>query len=134
MSQENVELVRRAIDSFNRGEIDLALDEAHEDLEMDWSNSIGPLKGIYRGRQKVREVWNSFFDAWDSVQWDPEEIFDVGEGRVLLLNHVRMRGRGSGIEIDARSAQLWTISDGKLQSFKLYQSKDDALEAAGVRD
>ena len=44
------------------------------------------------------------------------------------------RGRGSGVEVDAVGAQLWTIHDGKAQSVKLYQSKDDALAAAGLRE
>ena len=48
MSQENVEIVRRIIESNNRGDIDAALVEAAGDFEMDWSNSISPLKGTYR--------------------------------------------------------------------------------------
>jgi ketosteroid isomerase-like protein len=131
MSQENVELVRRAIDFFNRGEIDRALEDTDDDFEMDWSNSIGPLKGVYRGRRQVLELWASFWEAWQEVRWDPEEIIDVDETRVILVNHVRMRGKGSGVEVDATGVQLWTIGDGKGQSVKLYQSKEDALAATG---
>jgi hypothetical protein len=57
MSQENIELVRRAIGWFNASAIDRALEETRDDFEMDWSNSIGPLKGVYRGRQEVLKVW-----------------------------------------------------------------------------
>ena len=131
MSQENVELVRRAIRFFNSGDLDRALEETHEDFEMDWSNSIGPLKGIYRGRPQVQELWTTFREAWREVRWDPEEIIDVDETRVILVNHVRMRGWGSGIEVDATGVQLWTISDSLGRSVKLYQSKVDALEAVG---
>jgi hypothetical protein len=42
MPQENVDLVRRTVDLFKCREIGQALEAAHEDLEMDWSNSIGP--------------------------------------------------------------------------------------------
>jgi ketosteroid isomerase-like protein len=132
MSQENVELVRRVFDSINRGDVDASLEEAADDLEVDWSNSIGPLKGIYRGRPEVLKLWRSFLDAWDSLQWDPEEIIDVDESRVIAVNHVRMRGHGSGVDVDAIGVQLWTISDGKARSIKLFQSKADALEAAGL--
>jgi ketosteroid isomerase-like protein len=134
MSQENVELVRRAVDLINRGDLDAALEEATDDLEVDWSNSIGPLKGIYRGRQEVLKLWRSFLDAWDSLQWDPEEIIDVDESRVIVVNHLRMRGHGSGVDVDAVGAQLWTISDGKARGLKLYQSKAEALEAAGLSE
>jgi ketosteroid isomerase-like protein len=134
MSQENVEIVRRIIESTNRGDIDAALEEAADDYEMDWSNSIGPLKGVYRGRQEVLNFWRSFRDAWDSLHWDPEEVIDVDESRVIVVNHVRMRGRGSGLDIDAIGVQLWTIIEGKARSNKLYQSKAEALEAAGLKE
>jgi ketosteroid isomerase-like protein len=134
MSQENVEIVRRAFDSINRGDVVASLDEAADDLVVDWSNSIGPQKGIYRGRPEVLKMWSSFLDAWDSLRWDAEEIIDVDHSRVIAVNHVRMRGQGSGVDVDAIGVQLWTISDGKARSIKLYQSKAEALQAAGLRE
>jgi ketosteroid isomerase-like protein len=132
MSEENVELVRRIYDSISRGDIDRALETSADDFEMDWSNSIGPDKGVYRGREQVREVWGSFVEAFESLRWDPEEFIEVDESRLIVVNHTRMRGRGSGVEVEAVGAQLWTIRDGTAQSFKLYQSKRDALEAVGL--
>ncbi len=134
MSQENVEIVRRVFDSINRGDVDGALEPAADDFEMDWSNSIGPAKGIYRGKEQVRHAWASFIEAFDELRWDPEEIIEVDESRLIAVNHVRMRGRGSGIEVDAVGAQLWTIREGKGRSIKLYQSKAEALEAVGLRE
>jgi ketosteroid isomerase-like protein len=134
MSQENVEIVLRALDSINRGDIDGALEAAADDFEMDWSNSIGPLKGVHRGREEVMKFWLSFLDAFDSLQWVPEEIIDIDESRVIVVNHVRMRGRSSGVRVEGIGAQLWTISDGKSRSVKLFQSKAEALEAAGLRE
>ena len=131
MSQENIDLVRRTIDLFNRREIDRALETAHEDFEMDWSNSIGPLKGVYRGHEGVVKLWESFLEAWDEIRWDPQEIIELDETRLIVVNHVRMRGRGSGVEVEATGVQIWTITDGKGRSMKLYQSKREALEAAG---
>ena len=63
MSQENVEMVRRVNDLFNAKEVEQALDLVGDDFEMDWTNSIG-LKGVYRGRWGVLELWTSFLDAW----------------------------------------------------------------------
>src|SRR5512134_3021864 len=132
MSEENVEFVRRVFDSINRGDVDGALEAAADDIQADWSNSVGPLKGIYSGKEQVRELWTSFVEAFDELRWDPEEIIEVDDSRVIAVNHVRMRGRESGVEVDAVGAQLWTISEGKGRSLKLYQSKAEALEAAGL--
>ena len=134
MSQENVELVRRTIDLFNAKEIDQALNGVHDDFEMDWSNSIGPLKGVYRGRLEVLKLWASFLDAWEIVRWEPEEIIDVDDKRLIVVNRVRMRGRGSGVDVEAAGVQLWTIAAGKGERIKLFQTKADALEAAGLRE
>jgi len=131
MSQ-NVELVRRVFDSVTHGDIDGALEAASEDFVMDWSNSIGPAKGIYRGRERVRELWLSYFDAFESLEWSPEEFIELDESRLIVVNRNRARGRGSGVEVDAVGAQLWTIHDGEAQGFTLYQSRAEALEAAGL--
>ena len=42
-----------------------------------------------------------------------------------------MRGKGSGVEVDATGVQLWTIVDGEARGIRLYQSKADALAAVG---
>jgi ketosteroid isomerase-like protein len=134
MSEENIELVRRTIDLWNAREIDRALEALADNFEMDWSNSIGPLKGIYRGRQGVLKLWRSFLDAWEAVQWDPEEIIEVDDTRAVVVNHVRMRGRGSGVDVHATGVQLWTIKASEPQRVKLYQSKAEAIEAAGFSE
>jgi ketosteroid isomerase-like protein len=128
VKSENERLARHVIDLFNRGEIDEALELVDDGFELDWSNSIGVLKGVYRGREAARELWKSFFEMWDDVNWEPEEIIEVDESRLILAIHVRMRGR-DGIEVEATSGQLWTLGEGRGQSIKLYQSKDEALEA-----
>jgi ketosteroid isomerase-like protein len=134
MVQDNVELIRRTIDLFNRKEIARALEAVDDDFELDWSNSIGPQKGVYRGRDGALELWESFLEAWDEISWDTQEIIEVDETRVIVVNHVRMRGGGSGVDVEATGVQLWTITDGKGRRLKLYQSKADALEAARLSE
>jgi ketosteroid isomerase-like protein len=133
VSEENTELVRRVYELLNGGGVDAALKLATEDCVWDWSNSIGPAKGIYRGKEQVRELSASFVEAFEEVRWDPEEIVEVDDSRLIVVNHIRMRGRGSGVEVDAVGAQLWTITEGRVQSVKLYQSKAEALEAVATR-
>ena len=125
-------MVRRAIDGINRGR--LATEDMAEDFEMDWSNSIGPLSGVYRGREQVNEVFESFRDAWDRALWEIQEVIELEGERVLLVNRNRMRGRTSGAEVEATGVQVWTIRNGKLASVKLYQSKAEAHEAVGLSE
>jgi ketosteroid isomerase-like protein len=132
MSQENVELVGRVFEWVNRGDVDRALKELPDDFEVDWSNSIGPVKGVYRGREQIRALLSSFIEAFDSWHWDPQEFIEVDESQLIVINHTRQRGRGSGVEVTATGAQLWMFAGGKAMRLKLYQSKPDALEAVGL--
>ena len=53
MSQENVEIVRRATEAWNRRDLGAALACWRFDGEIDWSRSQGPLKGVYRGHGRA---------------------------------------------------------------------------------
>ncbi|MGH2961036.1 MAG: nuclear transport factor 2 family protein [Solirubrobacterales bacterium] len=134
MSQENVEVVRGIIDAINRGDIDAVVESATEDFVTDWSNSRGLLSGIHRGRDQVREAFESFLEPWDSLRWEPEELIELDEDRVLTVSRLQMRGRGSGVEVNASGASIWTIRDRRAAAITLYQSKAEALEAAAVRE
>ena len=131
---QNVEIVKGTIESLNSRDLDQAVEAAHEDFEADWSNSIAPHRGVYRGRERARELFEAFLEAWDEFRWDVQEIVEVDQARLVSVNRVRGRGRGSGVEVDATGAQLWTITDGKVRSVKLYQSKAAALEAVGLQE
>ena len=134
MSEENVKLVRRTIELWNCRDVDAALDIAADDIAMDWSNSIGPAKGVHRGKEGVRKFWTSFLEAFEAMHWDERETIELDSSQVLVVTHFQARGRGSGIEVDASGAQLWTVREGKVHNVKLFQSKADALEAAGLSE
>lgn len=134
MPEENVDLVRTTFAAFNDRDFDRALEFVHDDYEMDWSNSIGPMKGVYRGREELQRAWTAFLEAWDEVTWEPEEIVELDDATLIVVNHIRMRGRGSGVPTEAIGAQLWRIDDGLIRSIKLYQSKADALAEVSEPD
>jgi ketosteroid isomerase-like protein len=110
------------------------LEDAADNFTMDWSNSIGPLRGVYRGREQVNGFLESFFEAWDELQWEVQEMIDLDLEHVLVVNKVRMRGRASGVVVQAVGTQVWTVRDGKLEGAKVFQSKSEALEAVGLSE
>ena len=134
MSSENVEIVQRCFEYLSRGDLERALADASEDFEMDWSNSVGPASGVYRGKNEVRGIWESYLDSFASVHWEPTEIRELDDSTVVVASHFRARGRGSGIDVDARGAQLWRFTDGLAMKVQLHQSIADALDAARQLD
>ena len=134
MSRENVEIVRRSTDAYNRRDVDGMLALWAQDAVLDWSNARSFEAGVYRGHGEIRAFMEGFFASWDEVRielvYGPAEVED---GLVIAENVTYMRGR-DGIEVQARSAWLITIRDGKQTSLTLFQTKQDALEAAGLRE
>src|SRR5918997_4609757 len=101
MSAESVEVVRGVVGALNRGDVDGAMEAASTDCEIDWSNSRGVLKGVYRGRDEAREVWRSFLEAWDFVRWEVREYVELDHERVIIVSELTNRGSGSGVEVTA---------------------------------
>jgi ketosteroid isomerase-like protein len=57
----------------------------------------------------------------------------VGDELVAVI-HTIARGQGSGIRVENRIAHLWTFRDGKATRFRVYLSRAEALEAAGLSE
>src|SRR6476660_8609467 len=109
MSQENVEIVKAAIDAYNRGDLDAAVKDAAPDYELDLSRAVGVDRGVYTLRQQ-RRLWEEFRQAWESDQIGADEFIDAGEHVVTpFTNHLRGR---DGVEVEARGVWVWTSRDG----------------------
>jgi ketosteroid isomerase-like protein len=132
MSQENVEVVRRAIDAFNRRDLDASLRDVDAEIEVDWSRSRGVEAGVYCGHEAVRSFWATFIDTFDQVTITPDEFIECGE-HVVVPNRGLASGRG-GIEVPARSVAVVTLRHGRIVRWCLYQDKAEALEAVGLAE
>ena len=86
-----------------------------------------------RGHDAVRASLARWKDAWDEYDVTHEEFVDAGD-RVVVMLHLRGRGRGSGVEIDARFFDVYTIRDGKIVRMDEFTVRSAALEAAGLRE
>jgi ketosteroid isomerase-like protein len=133
MASEDVELVVRATAAYNDRDVERMLDHWAPDAVLDWSRSEGPDAGICRGRAEIRVFAERFLDAWETVHIDlVDEPVEVEPGVLVVENVTHLRGR-AGIEVQARSAWLITISGGVQTSLTLFQTRKEALEAAELQ-
>src|SRR6476661_7693351 len=99
MSQDNVDIVRNAIDAFDQRDLDAALRDVDPDVELDWSRSAGVEAGIYHGYQAARSFWSTFLEVFDQISTTADEFIESGEHVVVAL---QSRGRGrDGIVVEA---------------------------------
>jgi ketosteroid isomerase-like protein len=135
MSEENVEVVRRAYAALTRGDGDTLYDLASPEFVLDFSRRlVDPI--VVRGRDEAiafflsqsREAW----DGWP--EYEPQELIDA-EDKVVAFIRTSARGKGSGVEVEAHVWNLWTFRDGEPVEWKYFGDDQAAvLEAAGLRE
>ena len=130
MSQENVEVVQRFVERFNAGEF--AWDQM--DPGVVWV--IDPpafLAGTYHGHDGVRTLLGRFTEIFDEARYEVDELLDSGDS-VVALGRFRVRGAQSGATGTQPIAVVLKLRDGKLVAYRAYFDRQQALEAAGVRE
>ena len=128
MSEENVEIVRKSVEAYARGDLDTALTYADPDIA--WN----PVEeAATQGHDAIRanlERWETDFEDFEAT---PEEYIDAGD-QVLVTVHWSGRGRGSGLQVDIRTYQVITLRDGKTIRMDEFTERFEALEAAGLSE
>ena len=133
MSNENVQAVREVIDAFNRRDFDAAMAPLRDDVT--WERFLSRAESTspaVRGKAELLAVWKSQVEAVD-IRVEPEEFIPVGN---KVIAPMRMCARGSGSAIELVSVVTWvsTFDDGGLcTKVEAYESRDEALRAAGIR-
>jgi ketosteroid isomerase-like protein len=131
MSQENVEIARRGYEYLNRtGEPDYALLDPEVVIDVS-RRTFDPL--IYHGHQGMRELAALIREQWATMRVEPQEFIDAGDSVVVSVRLVGV-GKQSGVETTANAAHIWTFRDGKIVRQTIFQTMDEALEAAGLRE
>jgi ketosteroid isomerase-like protein len=128
VSEEDLELVRRVYEKWARGDFSMG-EFLHADVEfemVDW-----PEGSSARGINDMTRAWLGALSAWEDFRVEPREFISAGR-HLLVLNRINGRGRGSGIEMSADTASLWTIEAGKVVRLALYWDVAKAFEAAGL--
>jgi ketosteroid isomerase-like protein len=117
MSQENVEIVRAAIDGYNQtGELPWDL----IDPEVEWViDPSGNLAGHYRGHDGVRVYLKQLHDALDRVRLEIDEVVDAGDC-VVALGRMRVHGKRSDITVEQPMSLLCRVRDGQIVTLRSY--------------
>jgi ketosteroid isomerase-like protein len=119
------ETAERMIEAGNRFAIDEIDALCTEDVVVDMTRSIGPSQGLYRGIDEVRGFFLSYMETFDRVIATPLEMHERGDWIAIDVG-VRMRGRGSGAEVEARGGRVYEFRDGRIAQYVQFQDFADA--------
>ena len=120
-----VELVRGIIDALNRGDLDEMLGRMDPDFE--WTPlEASPVARVYRGREQVRRYVEDWLGTFDSLRLELEDPTQVAD-RVVAVVRGHGRGRASGVEIETRFCQVWTLRHGTAVAMEEHATREQAL-------
>jgi|SRR5215216_6375986 len=135
MSQENVEAFTRALDAYNRRDVDAFLEifdpmvETHPlNLAMFTQEAT-----VYRGHSGIREFIRDVDEVLPEMQVEPLEIRDLG-ARIIARGRLHARGRASGAEIESPISWVVDFTNGRVIRMRDYLDFAEALEAAGLSE
>jgi ketosteroid isomerase-like protein len=140
MSQENVEIVRQGFDAFNafmRGEsAEKALAAlADPEFEYDWpAEPELPKPDHHRGVPEVFAAIKRVQSAWIDFAWEPREFIEASGNRVFTRVSGSGRDRESGLPVESQFFQVITIREGRVRKLDFFRHRNEALEAAGLRE
>ena len=132
MSRENVELVRRSIDAFNRHDPDAAVEAMHPEIQWETLDAL-PDTGTYRGREGVRRFWEIWHEAFAGFHLHLESCAPVDGEQVIATLRVSGEGAGSGVGVESPAFfQVLEIRDEQIVRARMFSSENEAREAAEV--
>ncbi len=128
MPSENVEIVRRVNAAINSGDMERVLALVHPEFETAVGPELSPEPDAYRGHDGVRRYFDSFREAMDQIRFEPAGFREAG-GSVVVALSLTAKGRSTGIAVEQRLGQVWTIDTGRAIRVRNYVTYREALEA-----
>src|SRR5262245_16550053 len=132
MSEENVELVRRALEALDRRDRTAWLALHDEDFEVVPVRDF-PEAGI-RGSGAAFDFYLGSFDTFERVPIQVGDLVDAGADKVLFHPQMDVRGRESGADVQFDFWVVATIRQGKIIRAEWFADRAEALEAAGLSE
>ena len=136
MSEENVEVVRRAIDANRSGSPEDTVERAMAlaDPNCVFTSRLTSVGGAaYQGHQGARAYFADMADAWREWRHEVNEMTEVGPNAVLTQVTFRATGK-SGVDVAQRIAMVWVLSGRRILEIHSYPSRQEALEAVGLSE
>jgi ketosteroid isomerase-like protein len=131
MSQENVEIIKRCCEAFDRGDYETALRALDAEIEYDLRHF--PDGRVYHGHEGVREAFRVWLGTWEEYRQEVSEFIDAGNEVVVCVREYG-RGKGSGVSLARPTFGIWKLTDGRVVRIRFRSTKAKALEAVGLSE
>jgi ketosteroid isomerase-like protein len=128
MSQENVETVREVWDAYSHGDYDRVAGFHDPHIVV-----VTLEDGAVYGNNAVLANYERWDEAWEGAETTLEEVIGHGD-MVFVAARFHARGRASGVEVETRIYEVYTVRDGKVLRIDEYAHRAEALKAVGLSE
>jgi ketosteroid isomerase-like protein len=131
MSQENVELMRQAVETWNRGDLEAWADFLADDIvwtPLAENTQTAPV----RGKEATMGFVRDWIEPWQAYTTEVRRFIDAGDTFVMLTTQTGRHESGTEVTIEMHAVGL--IRDGKLAEMSWFLDERAALEEAGVAE
>jgi ketosteroid isomerase-like protein len=132
MSQENVEVVRRFMEAYNRrdfGSINELIDPTFEFR----SRFVG-IESVHRASEGFPDTYFKMLDeAYDRFEVVLSEFIDAGAA-VLTAGHAEWRGKSSGLEGETPVLPAFWLRARRVFRAETFTDRAEALDAVGLSE
>jgi ketosteroid isomerase-like protein len=130
MSQENVEIIRRAYEAVSAGGPVYSM--FHPAL-IYHPRADEPDPSAHVGRDAFERLLDGFLESFSELRFDVLEVIDVGD-RVIASTRIHGRGAASGASVEDAYVVVYQLRDGLVVEGWEYRTKQEALEAVGLAE
>jgi ketosteroid isomerase-like protein len=133
VSQEKVEIVRGIYERWGQGDFRAGTEFYDPNILLVLRPEF-PDKGVYRGPEEIgRYMREDFLADLEDAVIIGEEFLDAGDTVIVRVNQVAT-GPVSGVRVGIRYYQAWTFRGKSVIRIESIRDREEALEAAGLRE
>jgi ketosteroid isomerase-like protein len=127
MFREDEETLRGAYEAFNQGGVEAFLERLAPEFQLRDRESSPDRAETRYGKEGIKELFDSYMQAFDALRLEPQEFIDCGDQIVVCLQQ-HVRGKGSGAEVVGNIAHVWTMRGDAPFRLRIFGDKESALK------
>ena len=132
MSQENVEVVRRFLEVYNRRDFEAIIEVIDPTFEFR-SRFVG-IESVHRASEGFPQSYFTMLDeAYDHFEVVLGEFIDAGAA-VLTVGHAEWRGKASGVQGETPIFPAFWLRAKRVFRAETFTDRAEALEAVGLSE
>jgi len=131
--EETVETAKSAYKAFAQRGVEGILDYLDPEIEWHPWSRFAREPNVVRGHDGVRQLFSVYEENFEDLRAEPLEFIEADD-RIVVPFLLSGRQKGTGRTMEIELVHVWTTNGTQASRVQVYESKDDALRAVGLKD